>query len=394
MKNKFLPIILLLISFFWWLLWSYYFIYFLNWNLLFNNLNQQNITKNEKIIKNWTFTNITSLESNITNLVEKVWPSVVNVVISKDLALYKRDPFGFFQEQVWTVKKQIWWWSWFFITKEWLVLTNKHVVSEKNASYTVITNSWVEYEAKVLAVDPLTDLAIIKVNSNKKDFPVTPLINENDTINVWQFWVAIWNALAEFQNSVSLWVISWKNRSIQAWWEYNYSDLEKLNWLLQTDAAINPWNSWGPLINLDWKIMWVNTAIAWDAQWLWFSIQISQKKVDYMINSIEKYWSIKRPFLWINYWIIDENIATQLWLKSNYWAYIPKQNNSVIADSPANKAWIEQWDIILEIEWNKVTYEKSIQDIIQNKIPWDKVNLKILKENWVTKNIELTLWEY
>ena len=143
-----------------------------------------------------------------------------------------------------------------------------------------------------------------------------------------------------------------------------------------------------------WKIMWVNTAIAWDAQWLWFSIQISQKKVDYMINSIEKYWSIKRPFLWINYWIIDENIATQLWLKSNYWAYIPKQNNSVIADSPANKAWIEQWDIILEIEWNKVNYEKSIQDIIQNKIPWDKDTLKILKENWVTKNIELTLWEY
>lgn len=392
MKNKFLPIIILLISFFWWLIWSYYFLYILNWDLLLNWFNSNNNSKTQ-IIKDSKFTNIQSLENNITDLVEKVWPSVVNIVISKDLSLYKSDPFGFFREQVWTVKRQVWGWSWFFISKDWLVLTNKHVVSEKNASYTVITNSWTEYEAKVLAIDPLTDLAIIKINSDKNDFPVTNIISQNDEINVWQFWVAIWNALAEFQNSVSLWVISWKNRSIEAW-SQNYSDNEKLNWLLQTDAAINPWNSWGPLINLDWKIMWVNTAIAWDAQWLWFSIQISQKKVDYMINSIEKYWVIKRPFLWINYAIIDENIATQLWLKSNYWAFIPKKNNSILKDSPAFKAWLETWDIILEIEWNKINYEKSISDIIQNKIPWETVNLKIMDEKWNIKSLNLVLWEY
>lgn len=392
MKNKFLPIIVLLISFFWWLIWSYYFLYILNWNLIFNNLNSTPNTQSQ-IIKDSKITNITSLENNITKLVDEVGPSVVNIVISKDLALYKRDPFGFFREEIWTVKRQVWGWSWFFISKNWLILTNKHVVNEKNASYTVITNSWVEYEAKVLAIDPLTDLAIIKLNSDKNDFPVTKIISENDKINVWQFWIAIWNALAEFQNSVSLWVISWKNRSIEAW-NQNYNNSEKLNWLLQTDAAINPWNSWWPLINLDWKIMWVNTAIAWDAQWLWFSIQISQKKVDYMINSIEKYWVIKRPFLWINYWIIDENIATQLWLKSNYWAYIPKKNNSIINDSPAFKAWLQTWDIILEIEGNKINYEKSISDIIQNKIPWESVALKVMDEKWNIKNLNLILWEY
>ena len=390
MKTKLLSILIIITSVLSWILWSYFFLYYMTpWvdNFIFND----NSTK--EVVKNWSFTTIKDLQSEVTSIVKKSWPSVVNVVISKDLALYKRDPYWFFQQQVWTVKKQIWGWSWFFVTKDWLILTNKHVVSDENATYTIITHDAKEYEASILALDPITDLAVLKIKSTKTDFPVVEFAQENETINVWQFAIAIWNALAEFQNSVSLWVISWKNRSIEAW-DNSWWNTEKLTWLIQTDAAINPWNSGWPLLNLDGKVMWVNTAVSWNWQWLWFSIQITKKKVDYILNSIKKYWKIKRPFLWINYVLIDENSANQYWLNSKYWAYIPKDENAILKDSTAYKAWIEAWDIILEVDWTKIIDDTTIQSLIQNKIPWDNINLKIIKNNWETKDINLILDEY
>ena len=257
MKTKLLSILIIITSVLSWILWSYFFLYYMTpWvdNFIFND----NSTK--EVVKNWSFTTIKDLQSEVTSIVKKSWPSVVNVVISKDLALYKRDPYWFFQQQVWTVKKQIWGWSWFFVTKDWLILTNKHVVSDENATYTIITHDAKEYEASILALDPITDLAVLKIKSTKTDFPVVEFAQENETINVWQFAIAIWNALAEFQNSVSLWVISWKNRSIEAW-DNSWWNTEKLTWLIQTDAAINPGCSGGPLLNSTGEVIGISQSI-------------------------------------------------------------------------------------------------------------------------------------
>jgi serine protease Do len=197
----------------------------------------------------------------------------------------------------------------------------------------------------------------------------------------------MWNALSEFQNSVSLWVISWKNRNIN-------DGVNKIAWLIQTDAAINPGNSWWPLINLDWKVMWINTAIIQWSEWLWFSINLTKNKIDYILNSIDKYWVIKKPFIWINYLPISESIKEQYNLKTDYWLYVINQKWSVIIWSPAEKAWIKQWDIITKIEWNNIWITNDLNQFIQSKLPWDKIKLSILRE-WNDKeiNIEIVLWE-
>ncbi len=388
MKIKLLIVLIILSSLVSWLVWSYIFLYYVSPEL--NNVITNTITK--EVIKDWKSITITDLQSEVTKLVNIAWPSVVNIIIKKDIDLYRRDPWGFFGEKVWSVERQIWWWSWFFVSKDGYIMTNKHVVSDASAKYTIITNTWIEYEAWVVALDPLTDLAIIKVEHPNVNFDILKIIDDEKYINVWQFAIAIWNALAEFQNSVSFWVISWKNRSIEA--TNNNSQTEKLTWLLQTDTAINPWNSWGPLLNLNWEVVWINTAIAWNGQWLWFAIPLTQKRVDYILSSIKKHGNIKKPFIWINYIPINEAVKNELWLNVNYWAYIPKKEWSVLAWSIAEKSWISPWDIILEIDAIKISLSTPISSIIQNKIPWDKIQLKIIKETWEEKLLNLELWEY
>lgn len=388
MKIKILVVLIVLSSLISWVIWSYIFLYYVSPEL--NNVITNTITK--EVIKNWKNITITDLQSEITKLVSEVGPSVVNIIIKKDIDLYRRDPWGFFSEKVWSVEKQIWWWSWFFISRDGIIITNKHVVADSQAKYTIITNDSKEYDASVIALDPLTDLAILKIDNAWKDFSVLKIIEDEKYINIGQFAIAIWNALWEFQNSVSFWVISWKNRSIIASWDSIWA--EKLTGLLQTDTAINPWNSWWPLLNLNWEIVGINTAIAWNWQWVGFSIPLSKKKINYILESIKKYWSIKRPFIWINYIPINDSVKQELWLKVNYWAYIPKENNSITSWSIAEKTWLKAWDIILEIDQIKINIENPISSLIQNKIPWDKIELKVLKESWEEKIINLELWEY
>lgn len=388
MKTKILITLIILSSLVSWIIWSYIFLYYVSPEL--NNIITNTITK--EITKDWKNITITDLQSEVTKLISEVWPSVVNIVIKKDIDLYRRDPWWFFQEKVGSVEKEVWWGSWFFISKDGYIMTNKHVVSDTNSKYTVIMNDWTEYEASVIALDPLTDLAIIKVENTNKEFQVLNVIEDEKYINIGQFAIAIWNALGEFQNSVSFWVISWKNRSIEA--TTTWYQTEKLTWLLQTDTAINPGNSWWPLLNLNWEIVWINTAIAGNWQWLWFSIPLSKKRIEYILTSIQKYWSIKRPFIGISYIPVTESVAKELWISIDYWAYIPNEPGSISDGSIAQKSWITSWDIILEIDWNKISYENTIASIIQNKIPWDIIKLKVLKSSWEEKTLELELGEY
>lgn len=340
----------------------------------------------EETIKTEKITNITSLQSDITKLVKNVSPWVVSIIVKKDLTVYRQDPFGFFQTAIGTVKKKVGWWTWFFVSKDWKIITNKHVVSDETAEYTIITNDWGEFDAKIIATDPINDLAILQASTTWKVYMPLEIMSDKDELNIWQFAIAVWNALSEYQNSVSLWVVSWKNRTI-------WDETVKISGLIQTDAAINPGNSWGPLINLDWKVIGMNTAIISWAEWLGFSIPLTQNRVNYIIRSIEKYWSIKKPFMWINFIINSPWIQKELKLKVSYWAYIPKIKESIVAWSNAEIAWIEPGDLILEADWNEITLDNNLSLIIQTKIPWDTIKLKILKENWEEKEIDLTLWE-
>jgi len=329
---------------------------------------------------------IETLQENITNIVENISPSVVSIVIKKDLVIYRSDPFGFFQQPVWSVERQVGWGTGFFITSDGILITNKHVVSDSSAVYTVITNDNTEYNAKVLALDPVNDIALMKVEWDEVFTPL-PIAEDTDNTKLGQFALAIGNALSEFQNSISLGIISGKNRTIE-------TKDGKLWGLLQTDAAINPGNSWWPLVNLDGEVIWINTAIADGSEGIGFSISLSEEKVSYMLESIQNEWRIKRPFIGIAYVPISSGIQQEFSLGADYGAYIINESGSIAKGSSAEAAGIEPGDIILEINGDKISISNDFNTLIQNKIPWETISLKIMKPSWEEKEVELELWEY
>jgi serine protease Do len=304
----------------------------------------------------------------------------VSIVIKKDLPVFRNNPFGFFRDRVWSVETEIGWGTWFFVDTEWTIISNKHVVSDTNAKYSVVLNDWQSFDAEVLWLDPINDLAVLKINY--ESIPMKLRTKEED-IEIWQFVIAVWNALSEFQNSVSFWVVSGKNRVIQA-------GGSNLSSLIQTDTAINPGNSWWPLIDTQWKVIGINTAIAWSGQWIGFAIELSSEKIAYMLNSILEYWEIKKPFIGIYYIPINDSIASELWTPNSHWVYIPNEQGSIIRWSAADIAWLKQWDIILSIDGQKITEEYTLDILMQNKFPWEELELEVLSD-WFEKITSLTL---
>lgn len=336
--------------------------------------------ENKSSIEDLQTANVVELQNEIIKVWNSVSESVVSIIVKKDLQLFRQSPFWPFWPSLWTVSQEVSWWTWFFIDEEWTILTNKHVINNNWDDYTVVTKSWEEFDAEILWIDQLTDLAVIKINPNKPTPQVT-FVNNEEEVTLGQFAIAIWNALSKFQNSVTLWIISWKNRSIEVW------QGERLNGLIQTDAAINPWNSWGPLLSIDWKVMWINTAISWRASGIWFAIPLSERRVDYIKSSIENYGKIKRAFLGVEIIPINTYTKANFNISADYWNYV----NNVMDDSNAAKAWIKKWDIILEADWEKLV-TKTLTDLIQNKIPWDQISLKIYTDDEI-KDITVKIGE-
>ena len=342
-----------------------------------------------------------SYEQAIIDSVKSASPSVVSIVISKNLPVYEQQfinpfgegsPFGFevpVPVQKGTKHQEVGAGSGFLVSSDGLVLTNKHVVSDKQADYTVITNEGKKYAAKVVALDPVQDLAIIKIDSSES-FPAIK-IGDSDGIQIGQGVIAIGNALGEFSNTVSVGVVSGLGRNVSAFGAKGFS--ENLEGIIQTDAAINPGNSGGPLINLKGEVIGVNTAMADGAQSIGFAIPINIAKKD--IEQIVKTNKIVYPFLGVRYLLIDDEVKQKHGLSVDYGALVLKGSNgeaAVSAGSAAEKAGVKEKDVVLEINGQKITLHNSIASIIQQYKPEDKVTLKVLRDGKEI-NIEVTLGE-
>ncbi len=366
-------------------------IYFLNSNLIFiwNSTNNVVVDKKEKVITQTVERKeeISSVQSKVISTVKNVSNSVVSIVISKYLNVYYySDPFSF-RPYVEKEKKKVWWWSWIIISKNWYILTNKHVVSDLDADYSVVTKNGNVYKVDKIRTDPVLDLAVIHVVKqnwepvyNLKPAKFTDINSKNP---VGEFVLAIGNALAEYSNTVTFWILSAK------WRHLDNANGSLYIWLYQTDAAINPGNSWWPLINLNWEVIWVNTAITVDWQWIWFAIPVNQEFINATLDSILTYNSIKRPLLGIQFIQLNKTIAKQYNLNSYKWVLVQK----VIPYSPAFQAWIKKWDIILKIDgYNITTDSPIIYRLFTHKI-WDTITLLIDRNgNFIKKEVKLFSW--
>ncbi len=210
-------------------------------------------------------------DSQIIETAKEISPSVVSIVTTKNLPLYKEHVFS---GNVYK-NMQIGGGSGFIITADGLVVTNSHVVNDDSASYTVILNDKTEYDAEVVIISSFSDIAVLQlISDDDESIDGLPVVKFGDSekIQIGQRVIAIGNALAQYENTVTTGVVSAVGRTISA--ESSESVKDLLN-LIQTDAAMNLGNSGGPLVNLNGEVIGINTAVATGAQGIGFAIPVS-----------------------------------------------------------------------------------------------------------------------
>jgi serine protease Do len=325
-------------------------------------------------------------KSPIVEVAKKVCPAVITITISKDLP--KVEGFYFFPfmgkemvipkvEKGKREKIKIGGGSGFIVSPDGLILTCRHVVSEPGLDYTVILEPEKNYPAKILAADPLTDIAVLKIN--EKNLPYLEL-GDSNKIELGETVVAIGNPLGEFYDTLSAGIISGLSRKIQAVGLLS-RQVESLRGLIQTDAAINPGNSGGPLVDLEGKVIGINTAMVMGAQNIGFAIPINYAKK--ILEEVKKYGKAKVPFLGIRYIILDKEIAQANKLPVDYGALIVRETLGeppIVKGSAAEKAGLKEFDIVLELSGEKITMDNTLAEVLQKHKIGEEVTLKVLRE--------------
>ena len=350
-------------------------------------------------------------ESASTDVVKQVSPSVVSIIITKDLSkIYSMTgpqpfddffnqfgfPFNFFfneqpQQPAPEGKQEVGGGTGFVINQQsGLILTNRHVVTDTEAEYTVLTNEGQRYEATVVARDAVNDMALVQIQD--KNLPAVRL-GDSDSVQIGQTVIAIGNALGEYRNTVTKGVISGIGRNVVA--GDNRGSSEQLEGVFQTDAAINPGNSGGPLVNLQGEVIGINTAINSQGQLIGFAIPANEAKR--MIDSYEKYGRIVRPYLGIRYVLVTPELAKANKLEVDYGALLIKGQTTtdlaVVPGSPADKAGLTENDIILEVDGQKIDQEHSLVKSLAKYQPGQTVKLTVYSKG-ETKDVTVTLDEF
>lgn len=329
-------------------------------------------------------------ENKAADIVDQVGPSVVTVGISKTQRVVDPfsdeffDPFGIFNNQMQLptqrkIESDIG--SGFIVTNDGLIVTNKHVVSDTQAKYRVITRDDKTYQVDKIYRDPSNDLAILKISATGLS-PVT--LGDSSKIRVGQFVMAIGTALGEFRNTVTTGVVSGLGRVITAGDPFGGYQ-EKLDNLIQTDAAINPGNSGGPLLDSTGGVIGVNAAVSASGQNIGFALPINIVKE--ALSNFEKTGSFNRPYLGVSYRMIGKDLAKLRDLPEGAWV------SDVVNGSPSDKAGVKQGDIIKKIDGVSITEDGTdLAKAISNKKVGDKVNLLIDRDG-EERTITVTLEE-
>lgn len=329
-------------------------------------------------------------EAQIVSVVERANPSVVSIIVTKDLPVIEQyfinpfedfDRFGFpsFEfrvpqyRQKGTEKREVGGGTGFVVSEDGMVLTNNHVVSDADAEYTVLFNDGSKASAKVIGRDPVFDLAVIKVAKTG----LSPLaLGDSSALAIGQTAIAIGNALGEFRNTVSVGVISGLGRTVTA---EGGGRSEVLRNVIQTDAAINRGNSGGPLLNLRGEVIGINTAIVVGAENIGFAVPINFAKK--IISDVRTTGKISVPFLGVRYRMIADGAL----LVSD------EKNPAVVPGSPADKAGLKKGDIIAEMNGERITHENPLALVLRNYRAGDTVTLKVIRDkDEITVNATLS----
>jgi serine protease Do len=339
-------------------------------------------------------------QSAVIDVVKAASPAVVSIIISKDLSKLQNNsnsffdfPFSldpFYQNRSNSSDstpnvQEVGGGSGFIIRKDGLIVTNKHVVDDTAATYTVLMNDGKEYDAQVLSRDPTNDIALVKIDAD--NLPTVPL-GDSSKLQIGQTVIAIGNSLGQYRNTVTSGIVSGIGRTITA--GGTTSGSEQLEGVIQTDAAINPGNSGGPLLDIGGSVIGINTAIDQEGQLVGFAIPVGDIKHD--LDSFNKSGQILKPFLGVRYVLVNDTVKKDNNLSVNYGALITGDSGSpaVVAGSAAAKAGLKNGDIILEVNGQRVDENHSLAAILKNFSPGDNVKMKVMSGDQ-TKDVTVTL---
>lgn len=336
-------------------------------------------------------------ESETSRAVKKVLPSVGSIIVKQDLSKLSNttnpSPLDWFFGYPSTVpqgKQQVAAGTGFIVSTDGYILTNKHVVNVEAGEYTFITNDGKQYDARLVGSDPFNDLAVLKIDAS--GLPAVEL-GDSDSLELGQTVIAIGNTLDQFPNTVTKGIVSGNGRTITAGDGQGQS--ETIEKVIQTDAAINRGNSGGPLINLSGQVVGINTAVSQEGQLIGFAIPVNLAKP--VIESVQKQGRVIRPYLGVRYRLIDADFAKQNSLSVDYGALIIRgqaQELAIVPGSPADKAGLEENDIILEINGQKIDSDNTLASMMKQFKVGESITLKVLHDDGSEKNVTVTLEEY
>lgn len=319
---------------------------------------------------------IVSEESVVIDVVKRVGPSVVTIAAAStiDERVLFDDPFSFFdspsQRQI--EPQDIG--SGFILNNEGIIVTNKHVVSDREVRYTVVTDDDKKYKVEKIYRDAFNDVAILKINPSEYGGNTLKPVELGDSSNlqVGQLVIAIGTALGEFRNTVTTGVISGLGRGIVAGSAFE-GYAEQLDNVIQTDAAINLGNSGGPLLNSSGQVIGVNTAVSESGENIGFALPINVVRDS--LKNFNSNGQFNRPYLGVSYRMVTRDVAIRNEIPEGAYIF------SVIGGSAAQKAGMQAGDIITKFDGKKVESEKAeLAALIAKKKVGDRVALTLWRD--------------
>lgn len=340
-----------------------YFAGWLNYKPKSSVVDQQEISTSSDSDKNsYQFTD---QSTSISDLVEKVSPSVVSILTTTNSVTFWGED---------SVQQGAG--SGVILSKNGYILTNRHVVSGAKDVMVVLANGETYDDVKLVFLDPMNDLAFLKINGVSDLSPIE--IGDSKTIKVGQPVLAIGNALGEYQNTVTNGIISGVGRNIiaQSGNGYGVVKSEGLSDLIQTDAAINSGNSGGPLVNAGGQLIGINTAVAQNAHGIGFAIPIGAAKgVIKQLGRTDV--EIRRSYVGVSYTEITPTIAKQQGLSRSRGALIG--SGGVMPNSPAQLAGLRDGDVIVKVNGSEVGVVGSVATLVAEYSPGETIELTILR---------------
>lgn len=260
------------------------------------------------------------------------------------------------------------------VTKDGYIVTNNHVI-DNSSKVEVILNNKKTYDATIIGADPSTDLALLKIN--EKNLPAI-VFGNSDKVKVGEWVLAVGNPF-NLESTVTAGIVSAKGRSLNML-QRGAGNLSAIESFIQTDAAVNPGNSGGALINTKGELIGINTAIATrTGSFAGYSFAVPTSIVRKVMKDLVEFGTVQRAVLGIQFSEINRALAKQEGLKISEGIYVGK----VVEGGSADAAGIKEGDVIIEMDGKKIKGSPDLLEVIGRKRPGDKAKVKLSRNGQI-----------